>query len=264
MSIFLVGMLVGGGSIYVVEYSPNSLTVITSINKPDTTPPQRSTTSARAQRMNEQYQRQLAYLRILRQQQPTSANAKKSAKSTPEKRKVDRARVRPGQATEAKASQAPRHSTVDSLAISALRRRPPQTRPVTPSETRANTSPPRQQAAPRQTRRDDRPTHSTHKSAAGEGLYYEVLRAIPEFNSKKVYAEVLVPTLSLEMPRKELKRIVKAIAEHEGFYSMTVYRTRLAREAHYSMELADAHPRALAEGLLGEYERGRFKPYKPK
>lgn len=239
MSIFLVGMLVGGGSIYVVEYSPNFLTMITSINKPDTTPPQWSTTSARAGRLNEQYQRQLAYLRVLRQQQPTSANAKKSAK-------------------------APQRSTVDSLAISALRRRPPQTHPVTLTETRANTSPPRQQATPRQTRRDDRPTHRTPESAAGEQLYYEVLRAIPEFNSKKIYAEVLVPTLSLDMPRKELKRIVKTIAEHEGFYSMTVYRTRLAREAHYSMELADAHPRALAEGLLGEYERGRFKPYKPK
>ncbi len=239
MSIFLVGTLVGGGSIYVVEYSPNSLTVITSINKPDTTSPQRSTTSARAQRMNEQYQRQLAYLRILRQQQPTSTNAKKRAKS-------------------------PQGSTVDSLAISRLHGRPPQTRPKTPTETRANTSPPRRQATLGQTRRDDRPTHRTPESAAGEQLYYEVLRAIPEFNSKKVYAEVLVPTLSLDMPRKELKRIVKAIAEHEGFYSMTVYRTRLAREAHYSMELADAHPRALAEGLLGEYERGRFKPYKPK
>ena len=91
-----------------------------------------------------------------------------------------------------------------------------------------------------------------------------MLRAIPEFNSKKVYAEVLAPNLSRDMSRKELKRIVKAIAEHEGFDSMTVYRTRLAREVRYSMELADTHPRALAEGLLGEYERGKFRPYKPK
>ena len=91
-----------------------------------------------------------------------------------------------------------------------------------------------------------------------------MLRAIPEFNSKKVYAEVLAPNLSRDMSRKELKRIVKAIAEREGFDSMTVYRTRLAREVQYSMELADTHPRALAEGLLGEYERGKFRPYKPK
>lgn len=211
MCIFLVGMLVGGGSIYVVEYSPNSLTVITSINKPDTTSPQRSTTSARTQRMNEQYQRQLAYLRILRQQQPTSANAKKPAKS-------------------------PQRPTVDSLVISPPSNGPPQTRT----------------------------SHRTYESASGARLYYEVLRAIPEFNSKKVYAEVLAPNLSRDMSRKELKRILKAIAEHEGFDSMTVYRTRLAREVHYSMELADTHPQALAEGLLGEYERGRFRPYKPK
>ena len=99
---------------------------------------------------------------------------------------------------------------------------------------------------------------------AGAPPQYEVLRAVSEFSSTRIYAEVLIPGLPRDMPPKKLKRIAKAIAEHEGFSSMTVYRTRLARRAHYSMEFADAHPEALAEGFVGDYRRGRFKAYKPK
>ncbi|MCH8852129.1 MAG: hypothetical protein IID41_05690 [Planctomycetes bacterium] len=45
---------------------------------------------------------------------------------------------------------------------------------------------------------------------------------------------------------------------------LTLYCTRQAHEAHYSMDYADRHPDALARGLLGSLERGRFKPYKPR
>ena len=102
------------------------------------------------------------------------------------------------------------------------------------------------------------------QSSAGQLPHYEVLHAINDFNSTRIYAELLIPGLPRDMPEKSLKRLLRAIAEYEGFDNMTVYRTRLARKAHYSMSFADAHPEALAEGLVGNYRRGRFKAHKPK
>ena len=93
---------------------------------------------------------------------------------------------------------------------------------------------------------------------------YEVLHAITEYRSSKIFAEVLVPSLYRKTPIKELRRAVKAIATQEGFDNITVYRTRAARQAHYSMAFADAHPRALKSGLLGTYSRGRFRLTKVK
>ncbi len=34
--------------------------------------------------------------------------------------------------------------------------------------------------------------------------------------------------------------------------------------AFWDMDYADEHPDALARGLMGDYERGRFIPYKPR
>lgn len=91
---------------------------------------------------------------------------------------------------------------------------------------------------------------------------YELLHAAREYGSQKLYAEVLVPSLSPQSPVEERKQIMTEIAAFEGFESGTLYCTRQAREAHYSMDYADRHPQALSQGLLGTYEGGRFKPYK--
>jgi hypothetical protein len=89
-----------------------------------------------------------------------------------------------------------------------------------------------------------------------------LLHAAREYGSQKLYAEVLVPSLSPQSPVEERKQIMTEIAAFEGFESGTLYCTRQAREAHYSMDYADRHPQALSQGLLGTYEGGRFKPYK--
>jgi hypothetical protein len=79
---------------------------------------------------------------------------------------------------------------------------------------------------------------------------------------RRVYGEVLVPSLSRLTPPGERRTIARAIAEFEGLDDLTLYCTLAAREAHYSMDYADRHPSALAAGLLGTLERGRFKPYR--
>ncbi len=91
---------------------------------------------------------------------------------------------------------------------------------------------------------------------------YEVLRSTDAYRSERRYAEILIPGLSPQTPLKEQARIVRAIAQREGFDSMTLYRTPEAREANYSMDYADRHPMALHDGLIGEYERGKFSPHR--
>jgi hypothetical protein len=91
---------------------------------------------------------------------------------------------------------------------------------------------------------------------------YEVLHTVGELRGCRTYGEVLLPSATPATPMKELAEYAKLIARKEGFDSMTLYRTLDARQAHYSMVYADAHPDALTEGLLGVYDRGRFKPHK--
>lgn len=91
---------------------------------------------------------------------------------------------------------------------------------------------------------------------------YDVLHSVGELKGRRTYGEILLPTLSPATPMKELVEYAKMIARQEGFDSMTLYCTLEAQEAHYSMDYADSHPAALLEGLLGVYDRGRFKPGK--
>lgn len=90
---------------------------------------------------------------------------------------------------------------------------------------------------------------------------YQVLLSIDGLSRDRTYGEVLIPELSPRMPLKERERIARIIAEHESLDSLTLYSTREARLAHYSMDYADGHPDALKKGLVGILERGRFKPY---
>lgn len=92
---------------------------------------------------------------------------------------------------------------------------------------------------------------------------YVVLFRTDNPTDKRVFGEVLVPTLSPQTPNKERRRIARAVAAFEGLDDLTLYCTRQAHEAHYSMEFSSLHPDALDEGLLGRLERGRFKPHKP-
>lgn len=89
---------------------------------------------------------------------------------------------------------------------------------------------------------------------------YEVLHAVGDLRGQRTYGEILLPTISQTAAAPRLGEWVKQIAKREGFDLMTIYSSREAREAHYSMEYADQHPGALAAGLLGVYEQGRFKP----
>ncbi len=91
---------------------------------------------------------------------------------------------------------------------------------------------------------------------------YEILFQTDDPLGRRVYAEVLVPALSPRTPKRDRRRVSRKIAELEGLDDLTLYCTRQAHEAHYSMDYADRHPDALARGLLGSLERGRFKPYK--
>ena len=91
---------------------------------------------------------------------------------------------------------------------------------------------------------------------------YEILFQTDDPLGRRVYAEVLVTALSPQTPKRDRRRVSRTIAELEGLDDLTLYCTRQAHEAHYSMDYADRHPDALARGLLGSLERGRFKPYK--
>ena len=93
---------------------------------------------------------------------------------------------------------------------------------------------------------------------------YEILFQTDDPLGRRVYAEVLVLALSPQTPKRDRRRVSRTIAELEGLDDLTLYCTRQAHEAHYSMDFADRHPDALARGLLGSLERGRFKPYKPR
>ncbi len=93
---------------------------------------------------------------------------------------------------------------------------------------------------------------------------YEILFQTDDPLGRRVFAEVLVTALSPQTPKRDRRRVSRTIAELEGLDDLTLYCTRQAHEAHYSMDYADAHPDALARGLLGSLERGRFKPYKPR
>lgn len=93
---------------------------------------------------------------------------------------------------------------------------------------------------------------------------YEILFRTDDPLGRRVYAEVLVPSLSPDTPTRERRRVARAIVELEGLQDLTLYCSREARRAHYSMEFADRHPEALVQGLLGTLERGRFKPYRPR
>ena len=93
---------------------------------------------------------------------------------------------------------------------------------------------------------------------------YEILFQTDDPLGRRVFAEVLVSALSPRTPKRDRRRVSRVIAELEGLDDLTLYCTRQAHEAHYSMDYADAHPDALARGLLGTLERGRFKPYKPR
>ena len=93
---------------------------------------------------------------------------------------------------------------------------------------------------------------------------YEILFQTDDPLGRRVYAEVLVPALSPQTPKRDRRRVSRTIAELEGLDDLTLYCTRQAHEAHYSMDYADRHPDALARGLLGSLERGRFKPYNPR
>lgn len=92
---------------------------------------------------------------------------------------------------------------------------------------------------------------------------HEILFRTDDPLGRRVYGEVLVPSLSRHTPPRERRTIARAIAEFEGLDDLTLYCTLAAREAHYSMDYADQYPSALAEGLLGTLERGRFKAYRP-
>jgi len=93
---------------------------------------------------------------------------------------------------------------------------------------------------------------------------YEILFQTDDPLGRRVYAEVLVTALSPRTPKRDRRRVSRKIAELEGLDDLTLYCTRQAHEAHYSMDYADRHPDALTRGLLGSLERGRFKPYKPR
>ncbi len=92
---------------------------------------------------------------------------------------------------------------------------------------------------------------------------YELLHANKDFKSDKVYAEILVPSLRSDAPHEVKQLIVDAIAKREGLDIVTVYCTREARQAHYSMDFHDEHPDALDVGYVGEYEKGRLWMYAP-
>ncbi len=93
---------------------------------------------------------------------------------------------------------------------------------------------------------------------------YEILFQTDDPLGRRVYAEVLVPALSPQTRKRDRRRVSRTIAKLEGLDDLTLYCTRQAREAHYSMDYADAHPDALARGLLGSLERGRFATYNPR
>ncbi len=90
---------------------------------------------------------------------------------------------------------------------------------------------------------------------------HEILFRTDDPLGRRVYGEVLVRSLSRHTPSRERRTIARAIADFEGLDDLTLYCTLAAREAHYSMDYADQYPCALAEGLLGTLERGRFKAY---
>ncbi len=93
---------------------------------------------------------------------------------------------------------------------------------------------------------------------------YEILFQTDDPLGRRVYAEVLVPALSAQTPKRDRRRVSRTIAELEGIDDLTLYCTRQAHEAHYSMDYSDTHPDALARGLLGSLERGRFEEYNPR
>lgn len=103
---------------------------------------------------------------------------------------------------------------------------------------------------------------ATPRSSAA-GRDYTVLFRTDNPTDSRVFGEVLVPTLSPQTPNSERRRVARAVAALEGLDDLTLYCTRQAHEAHYSMEYSSLYPDALDEGLLGRLERGRFKPHKP-
>ena len=262
MSLFFVGILFGGGSFYIIE-RPSSLVSVIALFQESQTPPG-STATPDAARLELGHRSGLADLPVLRQYPEVTSDAK-SAK-TPEYKTnaASGAEFPPGEPSNLDTF----HDLLEpivGLQHAVVPRNTGLEAPVSGKtnamsvETfeRSATTP---AAVPHALAAAGRPS----KSSAAQLPHYEILHAISEFNSTRIYAEVLIPDLPRDMPAKRLKRLVKAIAEHEGFDSMTVYRTRLARKAHYSMSFADDHPEALAEGLVGDYSRGRFKAYKPK
>ena len=289
MSLFFVGILFGGGSLYIIERPPSLVSVSTMFQEAQT--PLGSAATSDATRSETGHGSVLADLPVLRQY-PAVRSGAKSVK-TPEYRTnaAPGMEFQPGDPSNSDTFyellepnaglqhaaiprntglEAPTLGKTNAVSVGTFDRsgRTPAAVPILDSQHRAEPGvldTRRGQGRARSagggvSRTAGRPS----KSSAGQLPHYEILHAISEFNSTRIYAEVLIPDLPRDMPAKSLKRLVKAIAEHESFDSMTVYRTRLARKAHYSMSFADAHPQALAEGLVGNYRRGRFKAHKPK
>jgi len=92
---------------------------------------------------------------------------------------------------------------------------------------------------------------------------YEILHSAWISPTRK-YAEILVPSLSTQSPKKEIKRVAKALVKKENLYRLVLYCTREARKAHYSMDYSDTHPQALSQGLLCYIDRGWFRLAGPK
>ena len=89
---------------------------------------------------------------------------------------------------------------------------------------------------------------------------YEVLFRVRQIHNKRIYGDVLVPSLSRTMPVKKREQIARAISEREKLDDIALYSTRDAYKANMSASFLRSHPDALKQGYLGSLNEGGFMP----
>ena len=89
---------------------------------------------------------------------------------------------------------------------------------------------------------------------------YKVLFKVKMMHNKRVYGDVLIPSLSRANPIKGLEQIARKISKQEELDDVVMYSTEDAYKANESAAFLKAHPNALKKGYLGVFREGVFTP----
>lgn len=87
---------------------------------------------------------------------------------------------------------------------------------------------------------------------------YKVLFRVRQIHNKRVYGDILVPSLSRKTPINILEHVARAISSQEKLDDITLYCTEEAYKANNSASFLKAHPNALEEGFLGLLQEEKF------